>query len=159
LFGGALACLMQAFPLLRPDSLKTLIQQSSTHLNHKDTFVGYGLPDFGLTFQMQNPFNITSDFTQSGATPFISRYSTIIFRSSKKQKVKVVLYYPEKKKKKKTSSITYHVKQGEWIRDEQWFEVLYTETKKSRQKDALKFIVEIQTESGTFQRFLVRNSD
>jgi hypothetical protein len=159
LFGGALACLIEAFPLLRPDSLKTLLQQSSTHLNHTDTFVGYGLPDFGLTFQMQDPINRTTDYTQSGATAVISRYSTILFRSSKKQKIKVILYYPEKKKKKKTSSITYHVKSGEWIRDEQWFEVLYTETKKSRHKDALKFIVEIQTESGTFQRFLVRKPD
>ncbi|SCY17399.1 Por secretion system C-terminal sorting domain-containing protein [Nonlabens sp. Hel1_33_55] len=48
---GAMACLLQAYPNLTPAQLMEAVQNSSSQGSNPDNQLGYGIPDFGETFQ------------------------------------------------------------------------------------------------------------
>lgn len=155
IFAGALACLMQAFPLVTADSLKNAIKLSCTNINHKDTLLGYGIPDIELTYIRLSGIKFVDDYfaTSSGIT--LARYTTVIMKSSSEQKVKISVLYKDKKRYKKLNSKTYHLEEGEWLRDEQWFDMIISKKVRKDKRDAMKCILEIHTETGTKQRFFI----
>lgn len=62
---GAMACLLQAYPQMTLSQLIEAVQQSSTQSNRPDNQLGYGIPDFGRTFQTLSgePFQADQEFT------------------------------------------------------------------------------------------------
>ncbi len=158
IFAGALACLMQAFPLVAIDSLKSAIKLSATHFQNSDTLMGNGLPDMDLCYVRVSGRDFEYDFIPSSSTVTLARYTTVIMKSSMKQKVKISVMYKDKKRYKKLSSKTYHLEKGEWLRDDQWFDMINSTTLRKDKRDAMKCILEIHTESGTKQRFFVSKS-
>lgn len=48
---GLTACLMQALPRLRPETIIRLIQQSGQNAAHPDNIFGYGIPDFARAYE------------------------------------------------------------------------------------------------------------
>ncbi|MFM6983858.1 MAG: S8 family serine peptidase [Chitinophagaceae bacterium] len=154
-FAGALACLMQAFPLMTPDSLKVLLKYSASHFTLPDTLMGYGIPDMYLAYVKKQGTTFEDDFTPVSAAITLERYTTVIMKSSSEQKVKISVLYKEKKRFKKISSKTYHLKKGEWLRDEQWLNIIRTETRRKNKRDVMKCILEIQTEKETKKRYFV----
>lgn len=59
IMAGAMACLVQALPILNNKQLRQLVRESATQFNTPDFFLGHGIPDFdlalleGLELQMQ----------------------------------------------------------------------------------------------------------
>ncbi len=155
IFAGALACLMQAYPYWAPDSLKNGIKMSCTHYQHPDTFMGYGIPDMDLAYVRLSNMVFKYDYIPTSSTQILPRYTTVIFKSSKKQKVKITVSYKGKKRYKKISSKTYHLEYGEWLRDEQWFDLILAQTERKDKRDMLRCLLEIHTENGSTQRIFV----
>jgi hypothetical protein len=50
LIAGAAACLMQAFPNLTPQQIRSAIEASASQSNNPDNLLGFGIPDFGVAF-------------------------------------------------------------------------------------------------------------
>lgn len=155
IFAGALACLMQAYPYWTPDSLKRGIRLSCTHYRHKDTLMGYGIPDMDLAYVRLSNMVFEYDFTPSSSTLIMPRYTTVILKSSARQKVKITVMYQDKKRFKKISSRTYHIEKGEWLRDEQWFDLILAQTARKDKRDMMRCLLEIHTEHGSVQRIFV----
>lgn len=155
IFAGALACLMQAFPYWTPDSLKNGIKLSCTHYLHRDTLMGYGIPDMDLAYVRLSNMVFKYDFTPSSATLTLARYTTVILKSSKRQKVKITVSYKDKKRYKKISSKSYHLEYGEWLRDEQWLDLILAQTDRKDKRDMMRCLLEIHTENGSTQRIFV----
>jgi len=57
IFAGALACLMQAFPMAEPKVLKHVLELSSNKSTCPDTLTGYGIPDFELAYKLLSNTN------------------------------------------------------------------------------------------------------
>lgn len=155
IFAGALACLMQAYPYWTPDSLKNGIRLSSTHFMHPDTLMGYGIPDMDLAYVRLSNMVFKYDYIPTSSTLILPRYTTVILKSSKKQKVKITVSYQVKKRYKKISSKTYHLEYGEWLRDEQWFDLILAQTERKDKRDMMRCLLEIHTENGSTQRIFV----
>lgn len=49
---GAAACLVQAFPKVRPTEIIRALQQSGDNAEHPDNIFGYGIPDFVKAFEI-----------------------------------------------------------------------------------------------------------
>lgn len=50
LVSGAIACLLQAFPNLTSQQIKTAVEQSADNFTTPDNQLGYGIPDFGAVY-------------------------------------------------------------------------------------------------------------
>lgn len=155
IFAGALACLMQAYPYWTPDSIKRGIKMSCTHYLHRDTLMGYGIPDMDLAYVQLSNLVFKYDYLPSSATLITPRNTTVILKSSAKQKVKITVSFKDKKRYRKISSKTYHLEKGEWLRDEQWFNLLLAQTQRKDKRDMLNCLLEIHTENGSIQRIFV----
>lgn len=155
IFAGALACLMQAYPYWTPDSLKSGIKLCCTHYLHKDTLMGNGIPDMDQTYVRLSNMVFKYDYTPTASTLIVPRYTTVILKSSIQQKVKITVLYQDKKRFKKLSSKTYHLEKGEWLRDEQWLDLILAQTERKDKRDMLKCLLEIHTDNGSTQRIFV----
>lgn len=51
LLAGGVACLLEAFPNLTPQQIRSALEQNASQSNSPDNLLGYGIPDFGLLFQ------------------------------------------------------------------------------------------------------------
>ena len=51
---GAMACLVQAFPLKNNWELMKAVEKSASQYQNPDTLMGYGIPDFGKAYQALN---------------------------------------------------------------------------------------------------------
>ncbi|MGB3591984.1 MAG: S8 family serine peptidase [Nonlabens sp.] len=54
LVSGAVACLMQAFPDMTAQEIRSAIENSASQSTNPDVLVGYGIPDFGNAFRILN---------------------------------------------------------------------------------------------------------
>lgn len=54
IIAGAMACLKQALPTLTNDELKALVRSSASQYTIPDLFLGYGIPDFSMAYQLGN---------------------------------------------------------------------------------------------------------
>jgi len=54
LISGAIACLVQAFPNLTPQQIKTTVEESADNFATPDNQLGNGIPDFGAVFNTLN---------------------------------------------------------------------------------------------------------
>ncbi len=61
LITGAMACLVQAFPNLTPQQLKTAVQESADNFTTPNNDYGYGIPDFGTVFTTLSALDIASN--------------------------------------------------------------------------------------------------
>ena len=52
IIAGAMACLKQALPHFSNDDLKLFVHASSSQYESPDLFLGYGIPDFSLAYQL-----------------------------------------------------------------------------------------------------------
>lgn len=51
IIAGAMACLIQAYPDVKPARLRQKVRNSSSLFNDPDAQMGYGIPDFGLALE------------------------------------------------------------------------------------------------------------
>lgn len=49
---GAVACLWQAFPKVRPETIIRAVQQSGNNHKHPNNVFGYGIPDMWKAYEM-----------------------------------------------------------------------------------------------------------
>lgn len=49
---GAVACLWQAFPKVRPETIIRAVQQSGNNHEHPNNVFGYGIPDMWKAYEM-----------------------------------------------------------------------------------------------------------
>jgi len=122
---------------------------------HPDTLMGYGIPDMDLAYVRLSNMVFKYDYIPTSSTLILPRYTTVILKSSKKQKVKITVSYQVKKRYKKISSKTYHLEYGEWLRDEQWFDLILAQTERKDKRDMMRCLLEIHTENGSTQRIFV----
>jgi serine protease AprX len=55
LMTGSVACLMQAYPLATPARLQEVLHLASSNYNEPDKYIGYGIPDLKLAYDMLKP--------------------------------------------------------------------------------------------------------
>jgi len=155
IFGGGMACLMQACPDKTFDEIRQALVMSSTHHQHPDSAYGNGLPDFNLALNILgyfNPQDTISDYFYTKTTPVFFQDLGIHFRSKSSQTVKISIKGQRKKKLRNLFHDSYRLKPGEWIHEEALFTLYNQEIKKKRKHKLSTLILIIETENGTIQK-------
>ncbi len=63
IISGLLACILEAFPNIKPEIIRNNVIRSSNHFLYPDSFMGFGIPNFEFVFQqLQNPNLSTNEF-------------------------------------------------------------------------------------------------
>jgi subtilisin family serine protease len=88
IIAGGVACLMQAFPNSSNFNIKQMIALSSSNYNNPNKYIGYGTPNFLLTYQLLE--NYKQD-TIIDVTELDDKNLHVCIHSNSKQKVQIVI--------------------------------------------------------------------
>ncbi|HEY1045516.1 MAG TPA: S8 family serine peptidase [Bacteroidia bacterium] len=154
IFAGAFACLMQFRPLLKPDTILSYIQKSSTHYTLPDSLYGNGIPDFGLSLCRLGYWNQgdISDVFWSKKDAVFFQDVNLYFWSYTDQSVKITVRGKSKKKLKVLYRSKQKVEAGRWLHSDVLFLIIQGKGPK-KSKRALKQIeITLETEHGSYVR-------
>ncbi len=155
IFGGAMACLINAFPEKSFDELKQALLLSATHKSKPDSAYGYGLPDFTLAMHILGYFNSTdtiADFFYVKSNPVFFQDLGIYFRSKDAQTIKISIKGKRKKNMRSLAHETYKLKAGEWLHEDILFKLYSKEKKKKKKYKLQELVLLIETSGGTIQK-------
>jgi serine protease AprX len=159
-FGGAMACLLHAFPEASFEDLKQALMLSGTHYKHTDSAYGYGVPDFHLAFlilQNNRADNLQKDLFYIREHPVFFQDLGIHFKSGGAQTVKITVQGKRKKKEKNLYNKNYRLKDGEWLHDDALFSVYAKEKRKKRKQKLREIVLVFETDSATFRKTITLN--
>ena len=75
IIAGALACLVQALPRLNNKAIMDIVRQSSSNYSNPDYYIGHGIPDFSLAYDLGLESTLTSFIVYPN--PFINNIHII----------------------------------------------------------------------------------
>jgi serine protease AprX len=162
IFGGAMACMIRAFPGKSYEEIRWAMRMSATHSSKPDSAYGYGLPDYTLASHILGYFHPTDtfgDLLYNKPEPVFFQDLGIFFRSKSAQTVRVTIKGQRKKKMKNIFHQSYRLKAGEWILESALFDIYKKETRKKRKQHLQFLVLTIETESGTVQKTISLNYD
>ena len=152
--GGAVACLMAAFPDKTREEIRNALMQSATHFSQPDSAYGYGLADFNLAMNILGKFNdgrdTSGDFLYTKTSPVFFQDMGIHFRSKTSQKVRITIKGLRKKRLKSILKMSYVLEAGEWLHDSTLLSFYKKESRKKRKHKVRELIVSIETSNGSF---------
>lgn len=155
IFGGAIACLIQACPDKSFSEIKQALQLSATHYSHPDSLYGYGLPDFTLALHILgkfSPADTMNDLFYTRPGQLFFQDLGIHFRSKASQNVKITIMGMRKTKLRSVHKKTYRLKPGEWIHEDALFSIYKKEIRKKRKHKLQSLILKVETDNGTIQK-------
>lgn len=88
---GMAACLMQAFPEKKPTEIRSLIESVSDHFTAPDNHIGYGVPDFRLSYDDVGIAIISNDSFKIFPNP-AHDYFNIKFQNPNSKSLSVSIY-------------------------------------------------------------------
>jgi serine protease AprX len=155
IFGGAIACLVQACPERSFSEIRQALQLSATHRSDPDSLYGYGLPDFTLALHILGKYNTAdtmSDLFYTKSGPVFFQDLGIHFRSRTSQKVRITVKGMRRNKLRSVHKETYRLNPGEWIHEDVLFTIYKKESRKKSKNKLQSLVLVMETENGTIQK-------
>lgn len=154
IFAGAFACLMQFRPLIKPDTILTYVQKSSTHYTLPDSMYGYGIPDFGLSLcrlGYWNPGEV-SDVLWSKNNAVFYQDLNLYFCSFTDQSVKITVKGKHKNKLKVLYKTKQKAEAGRWLHSDVLFLIIQGKGPRKSRKAMKQITITLETEHGNYVR-------